>query len=140
MKPSQIRQLARARFMFRTISTAICALVLSVTTAVACDGRLIDDDRFFGAPLCVPERPQRVVVLDQSFSLGIGMELGLPIIGAPLTRISDENLLQKAQDAGIEDLGFVTKPNLERIVALQPDLIVGFTGNPGLAESVYPML
>ena len=126
--------------MFRTISTAICALVLSVTTAVACDGRLIDDDRFFGAPLCVPERPQRVVVLDQSFSLGIGMELGLPIIGAPLTRMSDENLLQKAQDAGIEDLGFVTKPNLERIVALQPDLIVGFTGNPGLAESVYPML
>lgn len=126
--------------MLRTLGAAFSTLLLLCGFAHACDGRLVQDARIYNAPLCVPERPQRVVVLDQSFSLGIGLELGLPIVGAPLTRMSDESLLQKAQRAGIEDLGFVTEPNLERLVALQPDLIVAFTGDPGLAESVYPML
>lgn len=126
--------------MLRLIGAVLIAFALSAGVASACDGRMLEDDRFYGAPLCVPENPIRVIVLDQSFSLGIGLELGLPIIGAPLSRMSDESLLMKARDAGIEDLGFVTEPNLERIVALQPDLIVAFTGNVGLAESFYPML
>lgn len=126
--------------MLRIFGAAVFSLLFCSGVAYACDGRLIDEDRIFGSPLCVPENPKRVVVLDQSFSLGIGLELGLPIIGAPLTRMSDESLLKKAQAAGVEDLGFVTEPNLERLVTLQPDLIIAFTGNPGLAESVYPML
>lgn len=125
--------------LLRLVAT-LTALLIAPSIALACEGRMLEDDRIYGSPLCIPENPQRVVVLDQSFSLGIGLELGLPIVGAPLTRMSDESLLAKAQAAGIEDLGFVTEPNLERIVALQPDLIIGFTANPGLAESVYPML
>lgn len=118
---------------------AVAAFSLSATAALACEGRLLEDARLYGSPLCIPAEPQRVVVLDHSFSLGIGLELGLPIVGAPLSRMSDEELLEKAKAAGVEDIGFVTEPSLERIVALQPDLIVAFTGNRGLAESVYPM-
>lgn len=125
--------------LFRLFFTIFTLMILPFQ-ALACEGRLLESDHIFGNPLCIPTAPQRIVVLDQSFSLGIGLQLDLPIIGAPLTRMSDEALLEKAQEAGVEDLGFVTEPSLERIVALQPDLIIGFTGNPGLAESIYPML
>lgn len=124
-------------------SFALCLFALSLLPApmaLACEGRLIEDDRIHASPLCVPADPQRVVVLDQSFALGIGMDMDLPIIGAPLTRMSDEALLARAEASGVTDIGFVTEPSLERIVALQPDLILGFTGDPGLAEAYYPML
>lgn len=107
--------------------------------AFACDGRLIENERVYGSPICIPENLERVVVLDPTFSLGIGLELGLPIVGAPLTKMSDKILAQRAKEAGVVDLGFVTEPNLERIVALEPDLILGFTGDVGLAESFYPI-
>lgn len=126
--------------MFRRIACCVSVMMTLSGGAVACDGRLIDDNRIYGSPICIPETPQRVVVLDPSFSLGIGLDLGLPIVGAPLMMMSDESLRERAEAAGVANLGFVTEPSLERIIALQPDLIVGFTGNPGLAESVYPML
>ncbi|MEP3329762.1 iron-siderophore ABC transporter substrate-binding protein [Sedimentitalea sp.] len=126
--------------MISRILLTVAFLVSAPVAAFACAGQLIKDERIHASPLCVPADPQRIVVMDQSFALGIGLELGLPIVGAPLNRMSDEDLLARAQAVGVEDLGFVTEPNLERIVALQPDLIIGFTGDPGLAESFYPML
>lgn len=126
--------------MFLRILTFLLSAFLLPCMGMTCEGLELSGERYHGSPLCVPERPKRVVVLDQSFSLGIGLELGLPIVGAPLTRMSDEILSKQAQEAGVTDLGFVTEPSLERIVALQPDMIIAFTGNAGLAESVYPML
>ncbi|MEP2640110.1 ABC transporter substrate-binding protein [Roseobacter sp.] len=126
--------------MLRRLLAMFFTVLMVPHMALACDGRVVEDARLYGSPLCMPVMPQRVVVLDQSFSLGIGLELGLPIVGAPLANMSDDTLRAQAQDAGIVDLGFITDPSLERIVALQPDLIVAFTGNAGLAQSIYPML
>ncbi len=108
--------------------------------AEACEGGAIDDPGIYGAPLCLPAAPQRVVVLDASFGLGIGLDVGLPIVGAPLDRMSDEALNARATEAGITSLGFVTEPSLETLVALQPDLIVGFVGSESMASGVYPMV
>lgn len=116
------------------------AIAMISGPAIACDQRLVESDTVFASPICIPQAPQRVVVLDQSFALGIGLQMGLPIVGAPLTRMSDTELLNKAVAAGVTDLGFITEPSLERLVALQPDLILGFIGDTGLASSIYPML
>nr|WP_172296284.1 ABC transporter substrate-binding protein [Pseudoruegeria sp. HB172150] len=78
--------------------------------------------------------------MDPSFSLGIGIDVGLPIVGAPLTDMGDEELLGKAEELGVVNLGFVTDPSMERLVALQPDLIIAMTGDEGLASTYYPML
>ena len=126
--------------MRRVVLIFLVLFLQAARPAAACEGRVLDDPRVHASPLCLPSAPQRVVVLDQSFALGIGLDMGLPVVGAPLTRMSDEALLARAEAAGVTDLGFVTEPSLERIVALQPDLILGFTGDPGLAESFYPML
>lgn len=119
---------------------AMAVLALSAAPAAACDGRVVDSDAVYASPVCIAAAPQRVVVLDASFTLGIGLDTGLPIVGAPLARMSDEDLAARAASAGIESTGAVDQPSIETIVALQPDLIVGFTGDPGLAAVIYPQV
>jgi len=115
------------------------ALVLSVTPSHAqgsCDGRLIDDPGVLHAPVCVPKDPSRIVVVDPTFSLGMGLELGLPIVGAPLSLMSDRILRDEAVRHGVVDLGSYFEPSIERLVALKPDLIIGVS----MADSAYPLL
>lgn len=80
-------------------------------------------------PVCVPTAPQRVVVLDAMDNV---MALGLQPIGAANwmgTATGEQaafpGYLNKAALAEIEWLGDNKQPSLERIVALQPDLILG---------------
>lgn len=108
--------------------------------ALACEGRTITSDSVHASPLCVPEKPLRVVVMDFGFGLGVGLDVGLPIVGAPLDRMSDEALKARAEAAGVTTTGFVTEPSLETIVALEPDLIIGFPGSESIAEAIYPQL
>ncbi|ETX13422.1 hypothetical protein OCH239_10595 [Roseivivax halodurans JCM 10272] len=118
-------------------------LVVATETAHAqsdCEGKYVTSEAVYAAPLCLPETPTRVVVLDASFGLGIGLDVGLPIIGAPLDRMSDEGLNARAREAGIQSLGFVTEPSLETLVALQPDLIVGLVGSESMASGIYPQV
>ncbi|MGR3742636.1 MAG: iron-siderophore ABC transporter substrate-binding protein [Pseudooceanicola nanhaiensis] len=120
-----------------TVFWLVCGPAIA---AEACEGREISDPDIFGSPLCLPEDIQRVVVVDASFGLGISLDVGLPVVGAPLDRMSDASLKTRAEEAGVTSLGFVTEPSLERLVALQPDLIVGFPGSESLASSIHPML
>jgi len=74
---------------------------------------------------CVPFYPQRVVIwggteLDPVLALGVK-----PIAGTPhiLTYVKDK--LNKDKWEGIEEIGSAEGPNLERLLALKPDLILG---------------
>ncbi len=126
--------------MVRVRLALSAALALLAGTAIACEGRLIEDASVHAAPLCIPAAPQRVVVLDASFALGIGLDAGLPVVGAPIARMSDVDLTARAAAAGVTDIGFVTEPSLETIVALEPDLILGFPADPGTAAMIYPQV
>lgn len=108
--------------------------------AKACESVTIEGDGIFAAPLCLPQSPERVVVLDPGLGLGIGLDAGLSIVGAPLERMSDAALRDRAERAGITSIGFVTEPSLETIVALEPDMIVGFIGSASMASGIYPQV
>ena len=125
---------------FIALIGGLAALAFWATSASACEGQRLESASIFNAPLCVPAQPKRVVVLDPTLSLGVGMDVGLPIVGAPLDLMSNEGLKQRAEAKGITSIGVVMEPSLERIVALKPDLIVGFTGSASLAASIYPQL
>lgn len=125
--------------MIRPLATLALGLALLVTLAPlaqACEGRLIESKDILHSPLCVPADPRRIVVLDPTFSLGMGLELELPLLGAPLAVMSDKALREKALARGVTDLGSFMEPSIERIAALRPDLILG----TAQAERAYPLL
>lgn len=71
---------------------------------------------------CIPKQPQRVVVLDTT-TLEYAIALGIKPIGATLSDQFSSRL--QPELTGVEDIGNVGEPSLEKIVALQPDLIIG---------------
>ncbi len=124
------------RHLIRCLAAVVlCLAALPVLADETCEGNLVSGEGVLHAPVCVPDNPRRIVVLDPTFTLGMTIELGLPVVGAPLFGMSDENLRDKAVALGVEDLGAVTQPNIERIIALQPDLIIG----SGMLDPVYDM-
>ncbi|WAC26643.1 iron-siderophore ABC transporter substrate-binding protein [Ancylobacter sp. SL191] len=119
-----------------TLTLGLALLGMLGAPARACEGRRIESADILHAPVCVPTDPRRIVVLDPTFSLGMGLELELPLLGAPLAVMSDHALREKALARGVTDLGSFMEPSIERIVALQPDLILG----TALADRAYPLL
>ncbi|SFF79077.1 ABC transporter substrate-binding protein [Blastococcus tunisiensis] len=85
----------------------------------------------------IPERPERVVVLDTG-ELDSALSLGVTPVGAVTTAVDDEFLSYLAEDAeGIEVVGTIQEPNLEEIAALEPDLILS---NSVRHEDIYEQL
>lgn len=71
----------------------------------------------------VPVNPQRIVVLD-NFALEAVLALGLTPTGAVYNdQIAQQPFIQGRLD-GVANLGNVGEPNLERLLALDPDLIL----------------
>jgi iron complex transport system substrate-binding protein len=81
----------------------------------------------YNAPFCVPTRPERVVTLDPLLTLGLLIELKVPLVGTPYMAIQDAGVLDVVKQSKMVDLGNPREPSLERVTALKPDLIIGST-------------
>jgi iron complex transport system substrate-binding protein len=85
----------------------------------------------------LPERPERVVVLDTG-ELDTALSLGVTPVGAVTTAVSEDFLSYLADDAAdVEVVGTIAEPNLEAIAALEPDLILS---NKTRHEDIYEEL
>jgi iron complex transport system substrate-binding protein len=89
----------------------------------------------------VPNHPQRLVTLGNA-SLETALALGIkPVGAAPWVAAGNQkqfpDFLPAAQLKGIEYLGDVNQPSLEKILRLKPDLILG---NRGEHQAIYPIL
>lgn len=111
---------------YRSLSAACAIAILWCAGPVlACEGRVVTSPDLLGAELCAPERPTRIVTLDPFYSLLMAGELGLPVVG---TAISGDGLPKQAADlfkASPEIVGDMGAANLDAILALEPDLIIG---------------
>lgn len=104
--------------------TALLLLLVSLNSPVlGIQKKIIKDDLGFSLRLNSP--PQRIISLTPNiteilFALGLGDR----VVG--VTRFCDfpDEALKK------EKIGGMVDPNLEQIKALDPDLIIGFRGNP----------
>jgi len=74
----------------------------------------------------VPAEPRRVVTMDPFAALQVALEVGVPVVGSAAFPNDDPYpaYLEDAQVEGIEDIGYA-EPNLEKIAALRPDLVIG---------------
>ncbi|MEX0267527.1 iron-siderophore ABC transporter substrate-binding protein [Leptolyngbyaceae cyanobacterium UHCC 1019] len=79
---------------------------------------------------CIPVDPQRIIVMDQE-SLEILVALGIkPIATTTANRVGDKAPILNGKIDTIIDLGKEGQPNLEKIVQLNPDLIIGMFIEP----------
>ncbi|MBK4214312.1 siderophore ABC transporter substrate-binding protein [Paracoccus caeni] len=70
----------------------------------------------------IGQRPLTVAALDMN-ELDFLDRLGVPVAGAPKDFVP--HFLEKYRDdAAVADLGFIVKPNIEKVHALRPDLIL----------------
>jgi len=85
----------------------------------------------------VPVAPERVVVLDTG-ELDDALALGVKPVGAVTIDVSTDFLSYLGdQTAGIEPVGTISEPNLEKIAVLDPDLILSSTVRH---EAIYEQL
>ncbi|MBW4672193.1 MAG: iron-siderophore ABC transporter substrate-binding protein [Cyanomargarita calcarea GSE-NOS-MK-12-04C] len=85
---------------------------------------------------CVPQNPQRIITLHPA-TLGNLLALGVKPIGTINEYQKSEfpKYLENKID-GVESVGDVTQPNLEKILQLKPDLIINLSDD----KSIYPLL
>ncbi|WP_025846365.1 ABC transporter substrate-binding protein [Brevibacillus agri] len=79
----------------------------------------------------IPAEPKRIVA--QGY-LATFLALGIKPVGAPFWDIDSPHI--KAQTAGIEDIGTIDASSVEKILALNPDLIVTLSDDPKLYEQL----
>jgi iron complex transport system substrate-binding protein len=85
----------------------------------------------------VPVEPKRVVVLDTG-ELDDALALGVKPVGAVRIDVATGFLSYlEDQTEGIEEVGTISEPNLEKIAALDPDLILSSTVRH---EAIYDQL
>jgi iron complex transport system substrate-binding protein len=77
----------------------------------------------------IPANPQRIVTLDST-----SLESALSAGATPVGTISTDWTHLQPYLAGVETIGIAGEPNLEKIVSLRPDLILGNT----YYQSIYP--
>lgn len=96
--------------------------------AAACEAgfRLFDHEYLATEPVCIPEDPQRVITLDQ------GIMTNLIALGAPPVGVHDWGVRDFAPYVNSEmvvSVGTTEGPSLERMLTLDPDLIVAKVGH-----------
>lgn len=83
---------------------------------------------------CVPLQPQRVIATDP-FALEVLLGLGLkPIATAEPNIVGSRGRHLSGRVEGVASLGKISQINMERMVQLHPDLIVGFFMNSSSYE------
>jgi iron complex transport system substrate-binding protein len=75
-----------------------------------------------GRKIVIPEHPKRVVILNAS-NLELYYAAGGQAIAKPVSSAFDVELQKKIAD--IPEIGFIHSPNLEKIISLHPDLVIG---------------
>jgi iron complex transport system substrate-binding protein len=81
---------------------------------------------------CVPENFQRLVTLD-SASLESAIALGIQPVGSVISEFSSH---WRDQMTGVNNIGTMGEPNLESILGIKPDLLIGFNH----LQSMYSLL
>lgn len=134
--------------MERTITSALnivigCTLTLLLATAASAEMRTFEDHN---GPVQIPEAPQRIVALNDHVLAMPLIELGAPLVGSS-GRVRDDGsvYLRGVKDllgvdfdnSPIEFVGTYGEMDKEKIVSLNPDLIVAFAYHD--AETVENM-
>jgi len=109
--------------MKHQIANSLCLLIVLVSTAFGTQEKTIRDA--LGTPYSPSSSPQRIVSLAPNITeILFALDLGEKTVG--VTRYCD----YPKEALTREKIGGMVDPNLEKIKSLDPDLVIGFRGNP----------
>lgn len=109
--------------MRRSPILIIPSLLLSFTSLISNQGKTIEDALGYSYSLSSP--PHRIISLAPNITeILFALDLDDRIVG--VTRYCD----YPQEALGKEKIGGMVDPNLEKIQSLDPDLVIGFRGNP----------
>lgn len=118
--------MVRRRFRWLILAAL---LLFTLVQTIACGHRSVPVGQATCHPVkhstgttCVPDRIERLVTLDTA-SFEYAIALGLQPVGTVKDERSSSYL--QNQIASVESIGQTGEPNLERVLALKPDLILG---------------
>ncbi len=107
----------------KAISAKFRSLLMAFTWLLSCQVLAevhIQDSR---GEQVFAQTPQRVVVLNWDLLEQV-LELGITPVGAPNLPSYADWVVQPVVPAGVEDIGTRAEPNLDKIAALKPDVII----------------
>lgn len=133
----------------RWVLMGLCTVLL----VSACGERMLEGDRSLSSHptpatqtrvihhalghISVPVNPQRIITLDGS-GLENVLTLGLKPVGTVLNGAIDQQPPHlNGKLSGIERIGTIAQPSLEKILSLKPDLMLSRTV---VSDSIYPKL
>jgi iron complex transport system substrate-binding protein len=113
------------KFLVILLILIVCAIYFFMERAapqIQCEQNVRTVIDSAGREIVIPEHPKRVVILNAS-NLELYYAAGGQAIAKPVSSAFDVKLQKKIAD--IPEIGFIHSPNLEKIVSLQPDLVIG---------------
>ncbi|MEM7075753.1 MAG: iron-siderophore ABC transporter substrate-binding protein [Pseudomonadota bacterium] len=93
----------------------------SLSLSSDCAGRTLSGEALLAGDVCVPYAPKRIVTLDPFYTLLMSLDLGASVVASTQ---SGRDLPQQVPE-NLVTVGQATAPNLEAILAQDPDLILG---------------
>ncbi|MGL6258963.1 iron-siderophore ABC transporter substrate-binding protein [Vibrio sp. WXL103] len=112
---------------------SVLAIISFISTANATALRSIEDG--YGNTVMIPKQPERIITLSE-IDLDIALALGVTPI-ATVNGRGQQTLpryLESATNGPIEIVGDLYRPNLEKILELEPDLILSTPNRPEVIE------
>ncbi|MDV5171356.1 iron-siderophore ABC transporter substrate-binding protein [Photobacterium rosenbergii] len=112
---------------------SVLALLSFVSTVHATSLRTVED--VYGKKVTIPNSPQRIITLSE-IDLDIALALGVTPVGTVNGRGQQSlpRYLESAIGGDIEIVGDLNRPNLEKILELEPDLILTTPNRPEVIE------
>lgn len=117
-------------FLIFTMLLAGCGTKSQSASVQGSGYMTIKDDA--GRNVNLPAKPQKIVVLSTSH-----LELLYAVGGQAIGRASTKTGALPAQAVNLPEVGFVYNVNMEKLLALQPDLVIAYQG---MNEKLIPVL
>jgi len=128
------------KYIFLTITTVFFVACGSIQSDQSLDGQETRTIEHAMGTTEVPNNPKRVVAIDSS-SLEHSITLNAPLVGGATTDTilvhPDFPVEVRSKVQELTNVGHTTQPNLEKILSLEPDLILG---NKDWQEDIYSKL
>jgi len=128
-----MRQMIKIKEMIGIVSAVILIVLSTAVISYASAKTVILDDT--KRRVEIPERPKRIVVLNSS-NLELLYAVGGKAIGRPESTGMPKELYEKVKH--LPSVGETPNPNIEKIVALNPDLVIGV--NVSFHHAIIPPL